>query len=145
MKYSWKQRRWRADGAIEGKARYAEGILEACAHAMQAIECLRSPRGREKVGFHMSSLAAKDAWRGSGGSYVMLGCSGQPFPSLKVAIVAPLFLNAARLIGTLSHWTMLRHFNLPRGLSDFLALVQKISKNSWCSFDKFIHCAEMTW
>lgn len=65
MKYSWKQRRWRADGVIDEGAWYAEGALEAWAQAqaMQAIERLRA-RGRYIEGFHMLLLAAKDASRG---------------------------------------------------------------------------------
>jgi hypothetical protein len=69
MKYSWKQRRWRAYGAIDGEA---EGYREeACAHPTQAIGRRRLARGRCNEGFHMLSLAAKEAWCCSAGSYVM--------------------------------------------------------------------------
>lgn len=43
---------------------------------MQATGGLRVARGRWRVDVHMSSLAAKDAWREYAGSYVMVGVLG---------------------------------------------------------------------
>jgi hypothetical protein len=69
MKYSWKQRRCRAYGVIDGEA--AEGYREACAQATQAMDRRGRARGRCNEGFHMLSLAAKEAWCCGAGSYVM--------------------------------------------------------------------------
>jgi hypothetical protein len=62
MKYSWKQRRWRAGVPIDEGMRYAEGSLVAFAQ-MQATGGRFGALGRWRVGFHMSSRTAKDAWR----------------------------------------------------------------------------------
>jgi hypothetical protein len=83
MKYSWKQRRWRANGAIEEGD--AEGHREAWAHTMHAIRGRRLARGRCNEGFHMLSLAATQAWCCSAGSCAVLGRMGittsKPFTS----------------------------------------------------------------
>jgi hypothetical protein len=84
MKYSWKQRRWRAYGAIDG---VGEGYRETGAQAAQAIDRRRLARGSCNEGFHMLSLAAKEAWCGSAGSLchgvaASVGLpGGQPLPS----------------------------------------------------------------
>jgi hypothetical protein len=73
MKYSWKQRRWRAYGAIEAGA--AEGQRETWAQIKHPRGGRRLARGR----FHMLSLAARPehAWCCSaGGYYVVVGRMG---------------------------------------------------------------------
>ena len=64
MKYSWKQRRWRAGVPIDEGMRYAEGRLVAFAQMQAAPGGLLGALERWRVGFHMFSLAATDAWRG---------------------------------------------------------------------------------
>ena len=59
-KYSWKQRRWRADGAIEDGAESAR-VSAARLQVRQATAGLLDAVERRTVGFHMLSLAAKDA------------------------------------------------------------------------------------
>jgi hypothetical protein len=76
MKYSWKQRCWRADGAWAIDEGDAKGYRKACVHAMHAIGGLRLARGRCNEGFHMLSLAAKEAWCCSAGNYVVVGLMG---------------------------------------------------------------------
>lgn len=69
-KYSWKQRRWRAGGPIE------EGVLrvlEARLQVRQAMGGLPVAAERRTDGFHMLSLAAKDALCCRHSNYVMVG------------------------------------------------------------------------
>jgi hypothetical protein len=81
MKYSWKQRRWRTAGAIEGDdaaGGRADGNREACAHATQAMDGWRPGRGRGNEGFHMLSLAAEraEAWCCGAGGYCAVAVVG---------------------------------------------------------------------
>jgi hypothetical protein len=75
MKYSWKQRRWRAiDEGAWCAGEYRE--REFCAHPRQTMGRRRGA-GRCNEGFHMLSLAAAaEAWCCSAGSYVMAGPPG---------------------------------------------------------------------
>jgi hypothetical protein len=116
MKYSWKQRRWRA---MDAGACCAGAYREACAHPRQAIGRRRGARGRCSDGFHMLSLAAAtEAWCCSAGSYVMawVGLLGIPhFQAARVAHVGS-FLNqppVSRLAGQQPQPSSLDHAASP--------------------------------
>lgn len=66
-KYSWKQRRWRAGVPRD------EGVTGTRLQVRQAIGGLPVAVERRTDGFHMLSLAAKDALCCSNGNYVMVG------------------------------------------------------------------------
>ena len=71
-KYSWKQRRWRAGAPIEELAEL-EGLLGARLQVRQIMGGLPVAVDRRTDGFHMLSLAAKDALCCWYGNYVMVG------------------------------------------------------------------------
>lgn len=69
MKYSWKQRRWRAGGPI---VHAVHAVLGTRLQARLAIGGLPVAVETRTDGFHMLSLAAKDALCCRDGNYVML-------------------------------------------------------------------------
>lgn len=62
----------------ETRAWYADGgNLQACAYR-QTARGLAEARDRYSIGVHMSSLAARDTWRGWAGGYAMVNVLGIP-------------------------------------------------------------------
>jgi hypothetical protein len=90
MKYSWKQRRWRAGG-----------YGEACAHATHAMAGPRAGRGRGRgrgrgsEGFHMLSLAARaEAWCCGAGSHYAVAVVGLQ----RIPVEKPMSCRRSRLV-----------------------------------------------